>query len=122
MPSAVVIDDNRQMANSICQMLTLLGVDAKPAYGPRAAMLMFNEEAPDIIFLDINMPGVDGFEVMAYLRRQPGLGDLPVVVVTSDDQPETIDRAHQMGVLQVIVKPATLEAMESVLEEAGLIE
>lgn len=97
MPSAVVIDGSRQMANSMCQMLMLLGVDAKPAYGPRAAMLLFNEAAPDIIFLDINMPGVDEFEVMAYLRRQPGLGDVPVVVVISDDQPETIDRAHQMG-------------------------
>ena len=39
------------------------------------------------------MPGVDGFEVLAYLRREPRLAGLPVIIVTSDDQPETAQRA-----------------------------
>ena len=50
-----------------------------------------NEEEPTpcLIILDINMPGVDGTEILAYLRREPDLIPVPVFVVTSDDQPET---------------------------------
>ena len=89
MPTALVIDDNRQAADSLSQLLTLLDVSAEIAYGPRAAMLTLNESIPGVIFLDIHMPGVDGFEILSYLRRDPRLDRTPVIVVTSDDQLET---------------------------------
>jgi CheY-like chemotaxis protein len=127
MPTALVIDDNRQTADLLCRMLNLLGILARPAYGPRAAMLalkegMTEEEPPlDIVFLDINMPGIDGFEVLAFLRREPRLQQVPVVIVTSDDQPETAERARRSGVQNVIIKPASLESVEHVLIEANLV-
>lgn len=121
MPSALVIDDNRSMADGVCMMLNLLGVRAKAAYGPRAALMLLADGVPDIIFLDINMPGVDGFEVLAYLRREPRYASIPVVVVTSDDQPETANKARRTGALLTIVKPASIEAIERVLKKIGLI-
>jgi CheY-like chemotaxis protein len=99
----------------------LLGVRAKAAYGPRAALMLLADGVPDIIFLDINMPGVDGFEVLAYLRREPRYASIPVVVVTSDDQPETANKARRTGALLTIVKPASIEAIERVLKKIGLI-
>jgi len=68
MSTALVVDDNRHTADMLCQMLSFLGMTAVPAYGPRAAILSLKETTPDAIFLDINMPGIDGFEIMAYLR------------------------------------------------------
>jgi len=121
MPTALVIDDHRPTTDSMCQMLNLLGVKARPAYGPRAALLILNEFLPDIIFLDIQMPGVDGFEVLAYLRREPRLANVPVVIVTSDDQPETASKARRTGALLTIVKPASLEGLERVLHKLKLI-
>lgn len=121
MPSALVIDDSRSTADTLCLMLSALGVRARAAYGPRAALLLLAEDPPDIIFLDINMPGVDGFEVLAYLRREPRLVKIPVVVVTSDDQPETANKARRTGALLTIVKPATLEAIEGVLKKVKLL-
>jgi len=120
MINALVIDDNRQAADAVCQLLELLEVEARPAYGPRAAMLELKEYTPDIIFLDINMPGVDGFEVLAYFRRFPKLVNTPVVFITSDDQPETAKRARKTGALLLIVKPANLESLEATLRNAGL--
>jgi two-component system chemotaxis response regulator CheY len=67
------------------------------------------------------MPGIDGFEVMAYLRREPRLAKVPMVVVTSDDQPETLARARKAGALDVIIKPASLESLENALRKAKLI-
>ncbi|MEW5872515.1 MAG: response regulator [Chloroflexota bacterium] len=121
MKTALVIDDNQETADVVCQMLDLLDVDATAAYGPRVAMTLLKDFSPDIIFLDINMPGVDGFEVMAYLRRYPNLEHTPVVFVTSDDQPETVIKARKTGALLVIIKPMTFEALEATLRKVGLI-
>ena len=118
---ALVIDDSRDAADAICQILTLFDFEAYPAYGPRAAMLALKKIDPDVVFMDVNMPGVDGFEVMAYLRRFPKLANIPVVIVTSDDQPETAGRARKTGALLLIVKPATVDSIENALNKAGLI-
>ncbi len=119
MKTALVIDDNLETADAVCQMLDLLDVQPTPAYGPRAAMSMLKDFVPDIIFLDINMPGVDGFEVMAYLRRYPTLENVPVVFITSDDQPETATKARKTGALLVIIKPVTYESLEVTLRKVG---
>jgi CheY-like chemotaxis protein len=120
MINALVIDDNRLTADSLCQLLTLLEVSAQPAYGPRAAMMALTERVPDIVFLDINMPGVSGFEVLAYLRREPRYIDIPVVVVTADDDRATAKRAQKGGAIAVIIKPATFESLEDTLHIAKL--
>lgn len=121
MPVALIIDDHRLAADTLGQMLEMLGVQVRVAYGPRAAMVELRNFTPHIVYLDINMPGVDGFEVLAYLRRMPHMGEVPVVIVTSDDQPETQKKAKAMGVLDMILKPATLEALERTLQKAHLL-
>ncbi len=121
MHTALVIDDNRHTADGLCQLLSLLDLDAHPAYGPRAAIMALSEQVPDIVFMDINMPGVDGFEVMAYLRREPRLLKVPVVVVTADDQKTTAQRAQREGAIATIIKPASFEALEDALRAAKLL-
>lgn len=120
MTTALVIDDNRDAADSVVQMLELLEVEAQAAYGPRAAMLLLKDFTPDIIYMDINMPGVDGFEVTSYLRRFPRMQDVPIVFVTSDDQPETAGKVRKTGALLIIIKPATVDTLELSLRKAGL--
>jgi chemosensory pili system protein ChpA (sensor histidine kinase/response regulator) len=122
MTSALVIDDNRQAADGVCQIVSLLGLQARSAYGAREAMLTLRDNIPDIIFLDIQLPGVDGFEVLSFLRREPRLKDIPVVMVTSDDQPETALKAHQTGALLTLIKPVSVETLERVLRTAKLIK
>ena len=121
MPSALIVDDNRQMANSLRDIVALLGLETRVAYGARTAIESIKVGVPDVIFLDVNMPGVDGFEVMAYFRRLPELRNTPVIVVTSDDQPETMQKAKDTGVLTLIVKPASINSIETALRTAGLI-
>ncbi len=120
MTKALVIDDNQVAADSIKQMLDFLGVDARVAYGPRAAMMVLKDYSPDIIYMDINMPGVDGFEVMSFLRRYPNMDKIPFVFVTSDDQPETAKKVRATGALHIIIKPVTLDGLEISLQKAGL--
>jgi CheY-like chemotaxis protein len=121
MISALVIDDNRQTADSLCDMLRLLDVEALPVYGARTAILELSKRVPEVVFLDINMPGVSGYEVLSYIRRDPRLRDVPVFMVTSDDQPQTAEKARRTGALLTLIKPVTIDALENALKKIGLI-
>jgi CheY-like chemotaxis protein len=85
----LIIDDNRQTADALKQMLEILDLPTRVAYGSSPAMSVLGSVVPRFVCLDINMPGVDGSEVLAYIRREPRLMKVPVIVITSDDQPET---------------------------------
>jgi CheY-like chemotaxis protein len=121
MPSALIIDDNQQMAETLAQIVQLLGVEADVAFGARTGIMKLQQAVPDVVFLDVSMPGVDGFEVMAYFRRLPELKDVPVIVITSDDQPETAQKAKDTGVLKLLVKPPSVESIENALRAAGVL-
>ncbi len=122
MNDAVIIDDNRTTADALVQMLKLLRVPARVAYGSSAAIALLSSYTPSVILLDINMPGVDGLEVLGYLRREPRLIRTPVVIITSDDQPETRFRALRRGANGIIIKPATLDALEKNLKKVGILK
>ncbi len=121
MLDALVIDDNRSLADMIVMMLDMLGVSGRAVYGSRSGLMAIEEKMPDVVFLDINMPSVDGFEVLSYIQRNPGYQEVPVIVVTSDDQPETANRAKALGAESLVVKPITVEILESALKDAGLL-
>ena len=76
---------------------------------------------PRFVCLDINMPGVTGFEILAYLRREPRLIPVPVFVITSDDQPETRRKVMRLGANVTIIKPATIDVLEEALKKVRLL-
>jgi peroxiredoxin Q/BCP len=122
MNDALIIDDNRSTADALLQMLTLLRVPARVAYGSSAAMSVLAHFTPRVILLDITMPGVDGIEVLGFLRREPRLAAVPVLVITLDDQPETRERVFARGANGMIIKPATLDVLEIHLSKLGVLE
>ncbi len=121
MLQALVIDDNTETADSLCQLLSLLEIEAQPAYGPRAALEFLLRKIPDLVLLDLNMPGVNGLEVLGYLRREPRLMDVPVIVVTAEDERLVLQRAMRKGATAVIIKPASFEELEKVLRKVKVI-
>lgn len=121
MTEGLIIDDNRQTADALAQMLEVLGFKARVAYGSTQAMEMLGKGfVPRFICLDINMPGADGVEVLAFLKREPPLQQAPVIVITSDDQPETRSKVMKLGATTLILKPATIDALEIALKQAKL--
>jgi len=122
MAEALIIDDNRSTADALSQMLTVLGFKARVAYGSSAAMSILGSGfTPKFIFLDLNMPGVSGTEILTFLRREPRLIRVPVLVVTSDDQPETRTKVLRLGATAIIFKPATIESLEAALKKSKII-
>lgn len=121
MSDALIIDDNRETADALKQMLDAMGVPAQTAYGASPAISSLSSQTPRLVLLDINMPGVDGTEILAFLRREPRLTSVPVIVVTSDDQPETRQRVMRGGALAVLIKPVEFDLLEAALKKAGIL-
>src|SRR5919108_1917305 len=123
MSEALIIDDNRTTADALGQMLNVLGFKVRVAYGSGAAMnILASGFLPQFICLDINMPGVNGVEILAYLRREPRLIPVPVFVITSDDQPETRRKVLKLGANGMIIKPATIDALEDALKKVKFLK
>ncbi len=117
----LIIDDNRQTADALQQMLEILDLPSRVAYGSSPAMSVLGVMIPRFVCLDINMPGVDGTEVLAFIRRDPRLNKMPVIVITSDDQPETREHVLKGGAQAMLIKPATIDALESAFKKAGIL-
>jgi CheY-like chemotaxis protein len=67
---------------------------------------------PDVILLDLNMPNMDGFEVLAELKSAPRLRRVPIVVFSTSDDQGDIDRAYEQGANSYVVKPARLDELK----------
>jgi twitching motility two-component system response regulator PilH len=119
--NALVVDDNRSTADSMVRVLNVLGIQAHAAYGPGPGMAILSTEKPDMIFLDINMPGVSGFEILSYVAREPRLTNVPVFICTSDDQPQTHQQAMKSGARDFLLKPVTVDVLEAALKKARLL-
>jgi CheY-like chemotaxis protein len=73
------------------------------------------EQLPDLILLDINMPGLSGFDVLARLKRDERLKRVPVVMLTSSDLTADVARAYELGASGYISKPSYLHDLRAVL-------
>jgi len=110
----LVVDDNQDAADSLAIMLRLLGQQVRVAYHGTAALAAAQEFHPQIVFLDLGMPGMDGCEVARQLRRQPG--QRPVLVaLTGWGREEDHQRSGEAGFDQHLTKPASLSALRAVL-------
>jgi CheY-like chemotaxis protein len=71
----------------------------------RAALAAISAAPPDLVLLDLEMPEMDGFQVLEALRADPKFRDLPVIVVTGREDVEAVDRAFAVGATSFVVKP-----------------
>jgi CheY-like chemotaxis protein len=113
---ALVVDDVRVAATSIARALELLGYKTEVAFGPRPAIESLSKHIPDVILLDINMPGVDGIEVCRYLRREPHTANIPIIAMSTENQPDTIAQIRRAGANAFVSKPIDIDALERVLK------
>ncbi len=75
------------------------------------------EPPPCLVLLDLNLPIVNGFEVLGWIRAQPDLQRLPVIIFSSSDQQKDKERAREMGANDYLVKPVNMARMDEMMSE-----
>lgn len=101
----LVCDDDRVQRLLIRECLESAGMVVIEAENGREALELVNDCHPDFIFMDIEMPGLNGIEVCRILRDRPESEDTPILIITGADDKETIDLGFEAGATQYITKP-----------------
>jgi len=112
----LVVDDNRDGADSLSELLTMMGDDTRTAYDGQAALDAAMEFQPDVILLDIGLPKLNGYEVCRRIRRQPDGENIVLIAVTGWGQDEDRRRSHAAGFDHHMVKPVDPQALLELLE------
>ena len=118
MSPTVLVADDEEGIRVLCRVnLELSGYEVIEAADGLSALDTARAEKPDVIFLDVMMPTMDGWEVLHFLKEDPETADIPVIMLTARTSEADQIRAWGEGVLQYLAKPFSPQLLE---EYAGL--
>lgn len=117
MARILVVDDNRDAAESLQMLLQLIGHEVNVAYDGPQAIDAYKAEQPDIVFLDIGLPRLNGYEVARRIRGHAGHTPM-LVALTGWGQEEDQHRARQAGFDHHMVKPVAYEQLTDLLQRS----
>ena len=118
----LVVDDNEDAADSLAEFLGALGHSVEAAHDGAEALAKLETFIPEVVFLDIGLPVMDGYELARRIRELPRMSDVRLVAVTGYGQ--SSDRLHsrEAGFTMHLVKPVDLSMIERALSEAAFAE
>lgn len=118
--SILIIDDEPSTAEMFSLMLENAGYQTSVVHGTGTAIRAIRQKRPDLVVVDVMMPGVSGLEFCRFVRREPGLEGLPVVIVSAKGQPEDVEAGLQAGADVYLKKPLTkIELLEGLEQALG---
>ncbi|MBA2238462.1 MAG: response regulator [Lysobacter sp.] len=107
----LVVDDNRDAADTLAMMVEMLGHDVRCLYDPHEVGPEVERFRPELLFLDVGMPGMSGYDLARALREADGGEEIAIVAVTGWGQPEDRRMTRAAGFDEHLVKPPALEAI-----------
>ena len=115
----LIVDDNAPAAQTTGWMVEMMGFDYKMAHTPEAALEAAPAYKPDVVMLDIGLPGMNGFDLCVILRGLPDLAGSVFIAETGWAQEEYRHRAAAAGFDHFLVKPVALETLEALLKDVA---
>ena len=105
-PKILVVDDSRMMRFAVAEVIRKLGYGVLEAADGDEALALADDDQPQLIFLDINMPRMSGIDVLERLRSDSQLQTVPVVILTVEKCPDLMRRVAALRVKDYLLKPA----------------
>lgn len=102
---ALIVDDDHAIARLASIWLNSAGFETRLAYDGESALITARAWQPDVVLLDIRMPGIDGFEVFAMMKDDPMLAGIPVIYLSANAQESARREAMASGAAAFIAKP-----------------
>lgn len=118
----LVVDDKHEVANTLVELLQMRGIDAEAAHTGQEALERAKSRRPNLIFLDLGMPGMDGFEVARRLRELPSEPPMQIIALTGRGRDTDRQQTSAATFDQHLDKPVSEATLQSVLAEAQRLQ
>ncbi|MCD6229150.1 MAG: response regulator [Candidatus Omnitrophica bacterium] len=115
MEKVLIVDDEVEVAEFLSSFLKRKGLKPFTANDARKALEIFTQKKPDLILLDVKMPGEDGFFVLKKVKEASK--DVKVIMITARDDKPSIIKAKRMGAEDYLIKPIELENLDTVISK-----
>ena len=115
----LLVDDSRTELHFLSRLLGKRGYDVRTAQNGEEALRRLNEETPDLILMDVVMPGQNGFQLTRSITRDPRWSGIPVIMCTSKNQETDKVWGMRQGASDYIVKPVDGEQLLAKIEALG---
>jgi CheY-like chemotaxis protein len=113
--TVLIVDDNADAADSLALLLKLWGYEGRVAYDGSTALAAFQQQGPDAVFLDLSLPGLDGFAVAGRLRTLAQGRGFTLIALTGLGREEDHRRAAEAGFDLHLLKPVDPEHLHGLL-------
>jgi CheY-like chemotaxis protein len=111
----LVVDDQRDVADALVRLLTRLGYESRAVYEGASAEAVALDFLPNLAFIDISMPGFDGFQTVSKVRANRECIHIVFVALTGNSTPEIKQRAYDSGFDLFVAKPMGVETLKEVI-------
>jgi len=112
----LLVDDEEEFVTTLAERLELRGLQARVALNGEAALKMIEADTPEIVILDVMMPGIGGFEVLRRIKAQHP--QLPVILLTGRGSEKEGVKGMQLGAFDYLMKPLNIEELIKKMQEA----
>ena len=103
--TVVIIEDEPDAAEMLAEMMRVSGFRVVKSYSSAPALDIISSEMPDVVILDIMMPDVSGLDILRFMRQEPKMAEIPVVVVSAKSMPSDIQTGLDAGASIYLTKP-----------------
>lgn len=115
--TVIIVEDEPEAAEMFAEMMRVTGFDVVQLYSSTPAIDTISAEEPDLVILDVMMPDVSGLEVLRFMRREPALKEIPVILVSAKSMPADIKEGLSAGASNYLTKPVGFLELKSAVEE-----
>lgn len=113
-PTVMIVEDEKGLLSLLGHIVEQLECLTVLASGGAEAIKLLQDETPNVMILDLAMPGVSGRDVLAFVRNTPRLADMRVVVLTA--RPNIVPDVEALGYDALLVKPVNVQELHAVVE------
>jgi DNA-binding response OmpR family regulator len=117
----VIIEDEPDTAEMYAEMMRISGYEVVKFFGGSSAVAQIAEQKPCAVVLDLMMPDISGLEVLQYMKAEPKLSDIPVIIVSAKTLPADIDEGLNAGASVYLTKPVSFSDLKKAIDDAVTI-
>jgi len=115
--TVIVVEDEADAAEMFAEMMRVNGFRVIKSFSSGPAINLIASEMPDVVILDVMMPDISGLEVLKFMRREPNLAKIPVILISAKSMPTDIKTGMDAGASVYLTKPVGFLELKQAVEK-----